>query len=89
MSRKKTENPDETTTLSEDTLEKVSGGSNRAEREYGGGSSRGRRTFSGVAIDMSVEKSSPLLQESSLQGDQLAEVDLNMYGNSNQRKKKR
>ena len=26
MSRKKTENPDETTTLSEDTLEKVSGG---------------------------------------------------------------
>ncbi len=58
------------------------------EREYGGGSTRGRRAVSGLAIDMSVEKSSPLLQGNSLQGDQLAEVDLNMYGNSNQQKKK-
>ena len=89
MSREKIDKPETTTTLPDETLGKVSGGTNRAVRGYSGKSPAGSRLVSDVEIDMSVEKSSPLLQESSLQGDQLAEVDLNMYGNSNQRKKKR
>ena len=89
MSREKIDKPETTTTLPDETLGKVSGGTNRAVRGYSGKSTAGSRLVSDVEIDMSVEKSSPLLQESSLQGDQLAEVDLNMYGDSNQRTKKR
>ena len=89
MSREKIDKPETTTTLPDETLGKVSGGTNRAVRGYSGKSPAGSRLVSDVEIDMPLQQSSPMLEECALNDNKIAEVDLNIYGNSDQRKKKR